>query len=60
MSVEMIKENWWIEKGFRDVFMSDDLPKKIEEFENGIIILHTSTGSGTHWVSYFFFPVAGP
>lgn len=41
------------EKGFAGVFMIDTLPKKIKNFENGIINLDVSTGPGTHWVCYF-------
>lgn len=41
------------ENGFRDVFTIDLLPKKIKNFENGIINLDISTGKGTHWVCYF-------
>ncbi|GIY01006.1 hypothetical protein CDAR_46331 [Caerostris darwini] len=41
------------EKGFRDVFTIDTLPKKMRKFENGIVNLDISTGSGTHWVCYY-------
>lgn len=40
-------------KGFRGVFTSDLLPKKIKKFESGIINLDISTGPGTHWVCYY-------
>jgi hypothetical protein len=40
-------------RGFRGVFMSDTLPKKIKKFENGIVNLDISTGPGTHWVCYY-------
>ncbi|GFX51169.1 uncharacterized protein TNCV_2735201 [Trichonephila clavipes] len=41
------------EKGFRGVFTSDLLPKKMRQFENGIINLDIATGPGTHWVCYY-------
>lgn len=41
------------EKGFRGVFTSDLLPKRIGQFENGIINLDIATGPGTHWVCYY-------
>lgn len=41
------------EKGFRGVFTSDMLPKKMRKFESGIINLDLSTGPGTHWVAYY-------
>lgn len=41
------------EKGFRGVFTSDLLPKRIRQFENGIINLDIATGPGTHWVCYY-------
>jgi len=40
-------------KGFRRVFTSDLLPKRIRKFKNGIINLDISTGPGTHWVCYY-------
>jgi len=50
----MIKENMRNVKGFRGVFMSDQLShKRIKRFENGIINLDISTGLGTHWVCYY-------
>ncbi|GFY66228.1 uncharacterized protein TNIN_287731 [Trichonephila inaurata madagascariensis] len=41
------------EKGFRGVFTSDLLPKKMRRLENGIINLDIATGPGTHWVRYY-------
>lgn len=48
-----IERNLKDEKGFRGVFTSDGLPKKIRKFENGVINLDVSTGPGTHWVCYY-------
>lgn len=56
ISDKTIKENMKDEKGFRGVFTSDLLPKKIGNFESGIINLDISTGLGTHWVSYYNAP----
>ncbi|CAH0560605.1 unnamed protein product [Brassicogethes aeneus] len=39
-------------KNFRGVFMQDDLPHKIKQFECGIINLDSSEGDGTHWTAY--------
>ncbi|GBN96203.1 hypothetical protein AVEN_83623-1 [Araneus ventricosus] len=50
---EVIKQNMKKEKGFRDVFPIDTLPKKIKKFEKEIISLDISTGPGTHWVCYY-------
>ena len=41
------------EQGFRGVYTSDLLPKKMSRFENGIINLDIATGPGTHWVCYY-------
>jgi len=49
----MIENNMKNVKGFRGVFTSDLLPKRIKKFENGIINLDISTGPGTHWVCYY-------
>ena len=49
----MIIENMKYQKGFSGVYTSDLLPKKIGQFENGIINLDISTGPGTHWVCYY-------
>lgn len=49
----MILKNMNNEKGFRDVYTIDLLPKKIRKFENGIINHDISTGTGTHWVCYY-------
>ena len=50
-----IKEKMKKEKGFRGVFMSDNLPKKMKRFENSIVNLDTSDSlrNGTHWVCYY-------
>ncbi|KAF8769811.1 hypothetical protein HNY73_017420 [Argiope bruennichi] len=39
--------------GFRGVFTSDLLPKKMRRFESGIINLDIATEPGTHWVCYY-------
>lgn len=41
------------EKGFRGVFTSDMLPKKMRRFESGVVNLDIATGPGTHWVCYY-------
>lgn len=48
-----IEQNLKDQKGFRGVFTSDMLPKKIRTFENGVVNLDVSTGPGTHWVCYY-------
>ncbi|GFS49846.1 uncharacterized protein TNCV_4344851 [Trichonephila clavipes] len=53
ISDEVIEQNMKHEKGFRGVFTSDLLPKKMRQFENGIINLDIATGPGTHWVCYY-------
>lgn len=53
ISNEVIEKNMKKERGFRGVFTVDLLPKKMKNFENGIINLDISTGSGTHWVCYY-------
>ncbi|GFU97760.1 uncharacterized protein TNCV_2532331 [Trichonephila clavipes] len=53
ISDEIIEQNMKHEKGFRGVFTSDLLPKKMRQFENGIINLDIATGPGTHWVCYY-------
>lgn len=37
---------------FRGVFMKDELPKKPNTIECGIVNLDESKNSGTHWVAY--------
>lgn len=37
---------------FRGIFMRDNLPKKIKQYESGIINLDRSVGEGTHWTAY--------
>jgi hypothetical protein len=32
--------------------MRDNLPKRINTYETGLVNLDTSTGEGTHWVTY--------
>src|SRR5215813_9796579 len=41
------------EKGFSGVFSRDNLKKKINKFESGIVNLDSVTGPGTHWVCYY-------
>jgi hypothetical protein len=43
---------------FRGVFMRDQLPKRPNRVETGIINLDNSTGAGTHWVAYAIDPRA--
>jgi hypothetical protein len=43
-------------KHFRGVFMKDQLPKKPNNIETGIINLDKSSGEGTHWISYSIDP----
>lgn len=38
---------------FRGVFMRNDLPKKCNKQECGVINLDDRNGAGTHWVSYY-------
>ena len=38
---------------FRGVFVRDDLPKKTNKNECGILNLDDSSGSGTHWVLWY-------
>jgi len=40
-------------KNFRGVFLRDTLPKIARACENGIMILDSTSGSGTHWVAWF-------
>jgi hypothetical protein len=40
---------------FRGVFSRDNLPEKPYNIECAIINLDSSSGSGTHWVSYYRF-----
>ena len=40
-------------KHFRDVFMKDDLPQKINNIECGIVNLQNSNESGSHWVAFY-------
>ncbi|KAK9871794.1 hypothetical protein WA026_014249 [Henosepilachna vigintioctopunctata] len=37
---------------FRGVFMRNQLPRKIRNYESGIINLDESSGNGTHWTGY--------
>jgi len=37
---------------FRGVFMKDELPRTIKQYETGIVNLDNSYGPGTHWVCY--------
>lgn len=37
---------------FRGVFMRDQLPKKSNYYEDGILNLDTSENQGTHWIAY--------
>jgi hypothetical protein len=32
--------------------MKDDLPKKVNKYETGIVNLDNTAGKGTHWVAY--------
>jgi hypothetical protein len=43
-------------KNFRGVFMRDQLPRKPNDVETGIINLDNSSGPGTHWVAYAIDP----
>ena len=43
-------------KNFRGVFMRDQLPKKPNNIETGIINLDKNSGPGTHWVGYAIDP----
>ena len=38
---------------FRGVYMRDDLPKKPQKTECGILNLDDSTGGGTHWTGWY-------
>lgn len=38
---------------FRGVFLRDDLPRKANKRECGILNLDDSSGSGTHWVAWY-------
>lgn len=38
---------------FRGVFMRNNLPKRCNKYECGVINLDDKNGSGTHWVSYY-------
>jgi hypothetical protein len=40
-------------KNFRGVFMSDELPKKPNKNECGVLNLDTSQNIGTHWICYW-------
>jgi len=40
-------------KHFRGVFMKDEVPKKINEIECGIINLENSYQEGSHWTAYY-------
>lgn len=42
-------------KNFRGVFMKDQLPKRINLEECGVVNLQSASsyGNGTHWVAYF-------
>jgi hypothetical protein len=40
-------------KSFRGVFMKDELPKKINKLECGIINFENSYQEGTHWTAYY-------
>lgn len=37
---------------FRGIFMRNNLPQKINNFESGIINIDNKKGSGTHWTAY--------
>lgn len=37
---------------FRGVFMRNELPNSMWDFETGIVNLDNSNGTGTHWVCY--------
>lgn len=37
---------------FRGVFMKDRLPRKIHQYETGVINLDNDSGPGTHWTAY--------
>jgi hypothetical protein len=40
-------------KHFRDVFMEDELPQKINKIECGIVNLQNSNQRGSQWVAYY-------
>ena len=38
---------------FRGVYMRDTLPKKVKQYECGIMNFNKSSQSGSHWVAYY-------
>lgn len=38
---------------FRGVFMRNNLPKKCNKIESGVINLDSQDGDGTHWCAYY-------